>query len=158
VSEAPTDSELSPEQIRSLVCVLDEIVPPSADGRLPGAGELGLVAHLERKLRETPDLRPAVLAGLGVLVRLCRERGASEIAALPRAARAELLNALAAAEPAFLPGLIFQTYVAYYQEGRVLQGLGLEPRPPHPKGYPMEPLDPSLLDPVRLRPKMYREP
>ena len=58
---------------------------------------------------------------------------------------------------ALVPGLVFQIYVRYYQHPRVLTGLGLEPRPPYPKGYEMEPADPSLLERVRRKPPLYRE-
>ena len=50
-----------------------------------------------------------------------------------------------------------RTYMAYYSNDRVLEGLGLEPRPPHPGGYAMEPNDLTLLDDVRRRPKLYRK-
>ena len=158
MSEAHDPSQqLSPDQARDLACVLDEIIPPSGDGRLPGAGELGLVAFLERKLRESPDLRPAVEQGLATLARLARERDAAGFAEVPGPERLALLNALAPLEPAFLPGLIFHTYVGYYQSARVLEGLGLEPRPPFPKGYAMEGVDPTRLDAVRRRPPMWRK-
>ena len=37
---APVFSEL---EARTLASVLDQIIPPSEDGKLPGAGELGLL-------------------------------------------------------------------------------------------------------------------
>jgi len=40
---------------------------------------------------------------------------------------------------------------------RVLEALGHEARPPFPTGYVLEPFDAALLDPVRARPKRYRE-
>ena len=71
--------------------------------------------------------------------------------------RSAVLDEVAPEQAALIPGLVFQTYVYYYQHPRVLSGLRLEPRPPYPKGYEMEPSDLSLLDPVRGRPKLYRE-
>ena len=44
----------------------------------------------------------------------------------------------------------------YYREDRVVRSLGLEPRPPYPKGHVLEDGDWSLLDPVRVRPPMWR--
>ena len=55
-------------------------------------------------------------------------------------------------------GVLFQTYAGYYQNPAVLEALGLEGRPPHPKGYEIGPDDPQLLDPVRARAPFYREP
>jgi len=45
----------------------------------------------------------------------------------------------------------------YYRDDRVMQSLGLEARPPFPKGFEVEQGDWSLLDPVRARPRLYRE-
>jgi hypothetical protein len=67
-----------------------------------------------------------------------------------------VLNELASAQPGFLPGLMFLTYAGYYQDPRVVEALGLEPRPPFPKGYDMEPNELSLLDEVRQRPTLFR--
>jgi len=44
----------------------------------------------------------------------------------------------------------------YYRDDRVVRSLGLEPRPPYPKGHVLEEGDWSLLDPVRARPPMWR--
>jgi hypothetical protein len=45
----------------------------------------------------------------------------------------------------------------YYRDDRVLAALGMEPRPPFPKGHVVEQGDWSLLDAVRGRPKMWRD-
>jgi len=45
----------------------------------------------------------------------------------------------------------------YYRDDRVMRSLGLEVRPPFPKGFEVEQGDWSLLDLVRARPKLYRE-
>jgi hypothetical protein len=44
----------------------------------------------------------------------------------------------------------------YYRDDRVLRSLGLELRPPFPKGYPLEQGDWSLLEPVKARPSFWR--
>ena len=48
-----------------LRALLDEVIPPSPDGRLPGAGGLGLIAHVARTVQQTPMLRPVVEYGFG---------------------------------------------------------------------------------------------
>jgi len=146
-------SALTEAQRDTLVAVLDEIIPPSEDGRLPGAGELGLGPKIEAALAEALDLPK----GLEALDEVARRSGAERFAALEGAARTEALTEYAEAAPGFLPGLIFHTYTSYYQHARVVEALGLEARPPHPKGYEMEENDLSLLDPVRARPPLYRK-
>ena len=95
--------------------------------------------------------------GLAALGTLSKDRGGA-FSELEARDRLEVMNELVAAQPAFLPGLIFHTYCAYYQAPRVVEGLGLEARPPHPQGYTLEPGDLGLLDPVRRRAPMYRDP
>jgi len=153
----PGRSSFSPDERRTLSSVLDEIIPPSPDGSLPGAGELGLARHVEQVVERTPELGPLVVRGLAALDEMARGRGSPRFAALSGEERVAALGALAATQPQFLPSLIFHAYLGYYQAPRVLEGLGLEPRPPFPRGHVVEPGDLGLLDPVRRRPKMYRE-
>jgi hypothetical protein len=44
----------------------------------------------------------------------------------------------------------------YYRDDRVVLSLGLEPRPPFPKGHVLEDGDWPLLDPVRSRVPFWR--
>ena len=157
MSEDTSDPVFSPDEERTLSSVLDEIIPPRSDGRLPGAGELGLARYIEHAVQQTPELGPAIAQGLAALDDLAGRRGARGFTALPGQDKLEVLNEIARTKPGFLPGLIFHTYAGYYQNGRVVEALGLEPRPPHPEGYEMEPSDLTLLDGVRQRRKLYRE-
>ena len=147
----------SDQETRTLSSVLDEIIPPSADGNLPGAGELGLVDFIADAVEKSSDLKPAIMEGLSALENLSGGRSSGGFCGLSKNEKAELLNELATASPAFLPGLIFQTYLGYYQHPRVMEGLGVPGRPPHPEGYELEMGDLGLLGPVRERPKLYRE-
>jgi hypothetical protein len=135
----------------ALEAVLDTVIPPSPDGRLPGAGTLGLAETIER---EVPVLTPLVKQALAALD---ASAGPGGFAALDPAARAEALRAHAEHEPHFLPGLLFQVHTRYYTAPSVVEGLGMEPRPPYPKGYAMEPSDlDTLLAPVRAGPQRFR--
>ncbi|MEN8184565.1 MAG: gluconate 2-dehydrogenase subunit 3 family protein [Myxococcota bacterium] len=151
----PHRAGFSPDETRGLSVVLDEIIP-GREG-VPGAGALGLASTVEEALAATAGAQAGVAQGLASLDELSRGHGAGSFAELPGQERREVLNELAAREPGFLPGLIFHTYVGYYQDARVVEALGLEPRPPHPEGYELEAGDLSLLDPVRERAKMFRK-
>ncbi len=146
----------SADEREAMRAVLDAIIPPSADGRMPGAGALGLVAHVERGLASMAVLVPAIQAGLAALDASARERDAANFAALPAAQRGETLRAITASHPAFVGPLLFHTYANYYQQPQVIAGIGLEARPPFPKGHALEPGDFSLLDAVRRRGAIYR--
>jgi hypothetical protein len=138
----------------ALTAVLDTIIPENAERGMPGAGAIGLAESLRK---EAPELAPIIEAGLSAADAAARERGADGFEALSGTDRAAVLEALSGDQPAFVPSLVFFTYRAYYQHPRALEGLGLEPRPPHPKGYEVGPDDFSLLERVRSRSKLYRD-
>ena len=151
-----TDS-FTPDEERMLTSLLDAIIPGTADGRLPGAGALGLVRHIARMVEQTPMLRPVVAYGLSTLDELSRKRIAGGWNALPPTEQTAVLAQFTAEDQFFLPAFLFIAYSGYYTAPRVVEALGLEARPPHPAGYAMESDDLSLLDPVRRRGKMYRD-
>jgi hypothetical protein len=142
----------SADETRTLASVLDEIIPPSADGRLPGAGDLGLAGYITQAIRQTPEIRPMIAQGLADLDELARGRKAPSFAALPQEDKRQLLS-----EQGFVLPLALHASGGYYQHPRVVTALGLEARPPHPKGYEMEPTDLAILDAVRRHSKHYRE-
>jgi len=152
MSEDGTDNRFSADEASMLASVLDEIIPPRADGTLPGAGQLGLASYIDTALQKAPDLRPVIVQGLADLDEAARRRHAQRFVVLSTQEKVALLN-----EQGFLFPLLLHIYVGYYQNARVVTALGLDPRPPHPKGYEMEPSDLTLLDAVRRRHKLYRE-
>ena len=138
-----------------LRALLDTLIPPSADGRLPGAGQVGVDRYLAER---ATDLRPMLEQGLADLDRIAARHGADAFSALPPAERAAALTEYAEDTPTFLPGVLYHTYSGYYQQAAVVEGLGLEGRPPFPRGYDVEPTDlDSLLGDMRDRPKLFRE-
>ena len=152
------DHGLGPDAEPALAALLDELVPPRPERGLPGAGGLGLGAALLASLAEKPELAEVFGPGLEALAALLAERGATRLGDLAPPERRALLDALAARAPAFVPTLAFLTFVAYYQDSRVLAALGREPRPPYPKGYELPPFDEALLARVRRRAPFYRQP
>ena len=150
-----SDTPFDALQTRALAGVLDTLVPPSADGHLPGAGELGLAPGVAGKLG---GAHTAIAKGLGALDAAAREIGAADFASLGAAARETLLRDYDRGDPGFVPGLVFHTYSAYYENERVMAAIGLEPRPPYPLGYSLEQPDlDALVAKVRGGPKRYRE-
>ncbi len=152
-----TDEGFSPDEERLLACLLDVVMPPSHDGRLPSGSAVGLTEHIARTVRQQPMLRPVVEYGLTAVAELARRRNPDGFAALAADERAAVLREFTATDQFFLPAFLFLVYSGYYQDARVVEALGLEARAPHPKGYAMEADDLSILDPVRRRGKRYRE-
>jgi hypothetical protein len=143
----PTTTSLSPTALATLTAVLDALIPANDARGLPGAGALGLATEVASSLARAPMLAPLVTGGLDAL---------GDLSALPDAARRTRVTAFLDGEAGFVMGLLFHAYTAYYRQPRVLAALGLEPRPPHPRGYDVAPSDPALLEPVRRRPPFYR--
>ena len=145
---------LTPLQRANLDIVLNMIVPPGAEGRMPGAAEVGVPAYL---YAEAPDALPELCRELDELERRSRERFARCFVELEKIERTSLIEAMRAREPSFMSRLAHELLACYYQHDRVLEGLGLEARPPFPKGYQVVQGDLALLAPVRARGKMYRD-
>jgi hypothetical protein len=152
MSQDSDNRSFSNDEASTLASVLDELIPASADGKLPAAGELGLTSHIDQALQKTAELRTMIVQGLADLDNLARSRHGQRFAELSKQQKVALLN-----EQGFIFPLLLHTYVGYYQNERVVSALGLESRPPHPKGYEMEANDLTLLDAVRRRPKLYRD-
>jgi hypothetical protein len=140
-----------------LALVLDELIPPRPDGRLPGAGTLGVGAVVQHAAAGTPELEQMLTHGLAALDDVARRVGAAGFASLSPAARIDALRDIERAEPMFVPTLLTLACVGYYSAEPVVAALKGSARPPHPLGYELESDDLSLLDPVRARGKLYRE-
>ena len=140
---------LTPAQRDDLRTIAGMIVPASAEFTVPGADDPAIHADMLATLgRDTALVRNA----LDAVARLAGGR----LAALDpprRAAVAAELRASGGASVATLTRVVLQ---CYYRDDRVVRSLGLEPRPPYPKGYTLEDGDWSLLDPVRARARMWR--
>jgi hypothetical protein len=144
------EHSLSAEQQRSLRCLAEMMIPPSAEYRVPGAADDAIfadilrsfgrdAAHVATVLESLERLSGGAFAGLdparreAVVARL-REIGGDALTALSR--------------------IILQ---CYYRDDRVMRSLDMDVRPPFPKGFDVPQGDWSLLDPVRRRPKLYRD-
>jgi hypothetical protein len=147
-------SGLSPAHWATLECVLDLIVPPSADGRMPGATEVGVPAYL---LAHCADALPVLREELDRLDAQAQTLSGQPFVALGSDDRQALIETLRAQEPDFMSRLALETVTCYYQHDRVLAALGMEVRSPAPQGFKVISGDLMLLAPVRKRGKMYRD-
>lgn len=144
------DQVLTADQRRSLQCLAEMIIPASAEYGVPGAGDDMIFADILRCLgRDVGQVVAALrmldtLAG-GVFADLDLQRRNAVAARLRETDGAELM---------YLVRVVLQ---CYYRDDRVMRSLDMEVRPPFPKGFEVEQGDWSLLDPVRVRPKLYRD-
>ena len=104
----------------TLTAALDELIPPSLDRRLPGAGALGVGAVVQQATAATPELEPLLTEGLAALDEYARSRDAAGFIALPREARIGALREVEASAPLFVQTLMTLACVGYYSNEQVL--------------------------------------
>ena len=141
---------LTPAQRDDLRIVAGMIIPESAEYRVPGADDTRIQADILATLgRDTKQ----VAAALDHLARLAG-MPLAKLDAARREVVAKEFRANGGVPSATLVRVVLQ---CYYRDDRVLRSLGLELRPPFPKGHVLPDGDWSLLDPVKVRPAKLRQ-
>lgn len=141
MSDTQATAPLSPGEQDRLREIVAMIVPASDQYDMPGADDPaifpGIVEAAEARVAET---RAAIAA----------------VDALGDLAAEALGAALQKTAPEAAAHLQVITTECYYRDPRVLAAIGVEARPPFPRGYKVEQGDFSLLDPVRARGPVWR--
>jgi hypothetical protein len=143
------DKALSPAQVDDLCIIAGLMIPASDEFDVPGADDPLIQADILATLgRDTTLVAEA-------LEKLARIAGWPLAALDPAQQQAAAMELRTQGGPAVatLTRVVLQ---CYYRDDRVVRSLGLELRPPYPKGHVLEDGDWSLLDPVRRRPAMWR--
>ena len=136
---------LSSAETRDFQCAAGIMIPASVAFGVPGADDATIFADIVKSIgRDMAQVKAALAALSGLADRSEAGREAATHAFLEKNSP----------EAAILGRVILQ---CYYRDDRVVRSLGLEPRPPFPKGHSLEQGDWSLLDPVKKRPKMWRD-
>jgi hypothetical protein len=140
---------LTEAEIADLRCLAGMIIPPSAKYGVPGADDDTIFADILNSIGRDADHMRAALARLRVLA-------GGHFAALDAVRHGEVAAKLRADGGAPVSVLTRLVLLCYYRDDRVMVSLGLEARPPFPKGHVLEQGDWSLLDPVRARKPFWR--
>jgi hypothetical protein len=133
--------------------LFDLLVPADESRDLPGAGSLDLSAEAVRGVRSDPLLGPFVEAGTEALRDAALAEHPEGLAGMTREAGTKLLQSVLSAHPIFVMGLLRHLYPAFYANPKVLEGIGVPPRPPFPEGFDVQPTDPELLAILQARRK-----
>ena len=140
---------LTPPQRADLRTVAAMMIPASEVYKVPGADDAAIQADILATLgRDTKR----VAAALDYLARLAD----GPLAALEAERREAVAREFRASGGVAAATLIRVVLQCYYRDDRVLRSLGLELRPPFPKGHVLPDGDWSLLDPVKARPARLR--
>ena len=145
-----SDTGLTPSERQDLRRLAGLMIPASEEYGVPGADDPAIFADIVKTLgRDRDAVRVA-------LTRLTTFAGGA-FTALDQARAETMLETLQAQDTADVATLGRVILQSYYRDDRVILSLGFEPRAPFPKGNVLEQGDWSLLDPVRARPKFWRD-
>ncbi len=147
---AATTSPLSPAEAECLRLLAGHMIPVSAAHGVPGADDAAIFADMMTTIGRDREALSRTLS------RVDADAG-GRLADLEPAARTAFLDRLRAEDAGFFAVVEAVVSRAYYRDDRVLRSLGVEARPPFPKGYEVEQGDWSLLDPVRERGPIHRD-
>ena len=145
---------LSADQRALLDAVLERLIP-SKDA-LPGGGQAGTSDYLDAVAGESPRLARLFTAGLRRIETTAVRRGSSFVG-MSSDQQDDVLRQVESSKSAFFETLLMHAYNGYYSNPVVIEGLGLEPRPPQPRGYEVGFGDFSTLEAVSSRGQAYRE-
>src|SRR5215472_5956429 len=143
------DDVLTPAQRDDLRAIAAEMIPASTEFDVPGADDPAIQADILATLGRDAGL---VRAALDQLARLA----GAPLASFDRAQREAVALELRGKGGEAVATLTRVVLQCYYRDDRVVRSLGLEPRPPYPRGHVLEDGDWSLLDAVRARSPMWR--
>ncbi len=143
------EKSLTSAQRDDLRVIAGMMIPESTEYNVPGADDAAIqgdiIATLGRDTRQ-------VAAALDHIAKLAGQ----PLAALDEVKREAVVTEFRAGgglPAATLARVILQ---CYYRDDRVLRSLGIELRPPFPKGHVLPDGDWSILDPVKARPHTLR--
>ena len=145
----------SEEQTALAANVLDQLVPPR--NGFPGAGELGVARHLDGVAASNPALDRLFQDGLASIESASRRTHSAAFADLADDHKVQVLRAVETDSPDFFTMLVRHTYAGYYSNARIIELMGLEARPPQPLGFDLDPFDPTTVEHVKERGKIWRD-
>ena len=135
---------LTPRQRQDFRSIAALIIPASEEYRVPGADDDAIQADILATLGR--DAKP-VAAALDHLAKLA----GMPLADLDAAARDGVIRQFRETGGGPAAVLVRVVLQCYYRDERVLRSLGIEMRPPFPRGHVLPEGDWALLDPVKAR-------
>ena len=138
-----------------LSSVLNRIIPP--DGKLPGAGDLGLAAFLEGVIEGKARTNRLFNEGLAQIEIAAVIREPSGFQALSEEGKDSTLREVEESHPEFFDELVRQTYNGYYTNPSIFQLIDYPERLTQRTSGSLELLDESLLEQQQQRAPFWRK-
>ena len=149
-----SSSFFSGAQIELVTEVLNRIIP--ASGKMPGAGEIA-VDYLDQVVGSSPRLKRIFANGVSRIEVGADRVYSQDFLGLSGEQMDAVLRQVEADEEEFFDLLVRHTYNGYYTDGRIIELLGLEARPPQPQGHRVDQGIITLIENVKNRGIAYRE-
>jgi len=146
-----SDHPMTREQQQALKILAGLMIPASREYQVPGADDELIFSDILRTVIPQQQVASLVIDQLNDLADGDFAGGSSVVVQQA----AERFRVSGSPLVAFVHALVAQ---CYYRDDRVMRSLGMAPRPPFPQGFEVDEGDWSLLDPVRARSPMYRNP
>ncbi len=146
----PAGHTLTQDRMQSLRLLAAMMIPASQEYGAPGADDPAIFDRIVDAANS--DITP-VADALKTLDDESQARHGTGFAGIDE----PNMLAVAQSQATHLAVIVSLVAQCYYSDERVMNALGMEPRAPFPKGYEVEQGDWSLLDPVKTRPKFFRE-
>ncbi len=143
------------EQLHLINSVLNRIIP--RHGEMPGAGELGVARHIDTVVGSSPELARLFGEGIARFSFISQQKHSLGFEELADDQKDDILSQVESEVPHFFDLLVHHAYNGYYTHPRVIELLGIDGRPPQPRGYQLEVGDLSGLERVKARGRAYRE-
>ena len=145
---------LSETQYELVSTVLDRLIPPHGD--MPGAGEVGTADYIDGIAGGSAHIARLFTDGLQD-IEIAASRSGSGFGDLTGDQQDDVLRSVETDDSEFFDPLVRHTYNGYYSNPKIVELLGLDPRPPQPRGNRVERGDLSSLEVVVERGQAYRD-
>ena len=145
---------LTDYQREMLTRLLDRLIPPEGD--MPGAGQVGVADYMESVSRRSPHEARTLLDTLKQADALAGSRHLKAFRDLSGPQQDAVLKEVEDRNPNLFLEFVHHTYSGYYTNPSVVGRLGADAGPPQPRGFPIKPFDPSIVDQVRKLGSHYR--
>jgi len=154
MSAIASDNPFTDGEAETLSALVGMMIPASEKYAIPGADDVLILADILGTARAHAE---GVKAGLAALDAHGQDIHGGAFPTLDLDVRMAIVDEFKQSSAPFIRAVTSITVQCYYRDARVMESLGMEARPPFPKGYELEQGEWSLLDPVRDRGKMWRD-
>ena len=144
---------LTHTQRATLADVLDCIIPEEAE--TPGAGQIA-ADHVEWAATASPATARIVLDTLTATDAAAGSHHGEPFSDIADSAKETLLKLVEKQNPDLFGEFVSLAYGGYYTNASVIKRLGPDAGTPQPKGLPVPPFDPTIVEEVRNLGPRYR--